>query len=547
MRIYVANQGETLNHISYTYRIELGQMIAVNPHIPNPYMDITGRSVNLPSPTTPVAENQIHAAYCPPVPESDRMHNWIPITSVEQMAETDYDVIIVGTGGGAAIWRLCEQWRGSGKRIGVVERGDIMLPTHFWNIPTMNNDTPYVPKDVKQIGNQLPQFPGAKLVYALGGRTLLWGAVSPRMDISEMAGWPVTIKEMETYYNIAERAMNVTTSYTKGSSLTEILLNRLLASKFLDAVHIPIAADLESTRFGNLHSNVIFSSIIFLAKALGHRPFDLALNTRAVEVITNKGKTCGVRVMTPELKSYFLRAKTVILSASTLETTRILLHSDIQGRAIGHYLVNHSFLTATSTVATTDFPEPLGALGILIPQTETRPYQLQISGPSQYFSFQYTEKPVKDEWPLSFYGAFGKVEPRFENQISLDLAKRDEYGVPEIKVSFSYSEQDNAIIRQMYVAMQEAAMIMKVRIDNLNGLPSICLLPPGADYHEAGTCRMGKDPNTSATNEYGQIHGISGLYIADNSVLPSIGATNPTLTTVAFAIRTADYIIKQLQ
>lgn len=57
---------------------------------------------------------------------------------------------------------------------------------------------------------------------------------------------------------------------------------------------------------------------------------------------------------------------------------------------------------------------------------------------------------------------------------------------------------------------------------------------------------MGDDPATSATNRYGQIHGVPGLYVADNSVLPLTGAANPTLTTVALAIRTADYILEQI-
>ena len=58
---------------------------------------------------------------------------------------------------------------------------------------------------------------------------------------------------------------------------------------------------------------------------------------------------------------------------------------------------------------------------------------------------------------------------------------------------------------------------------------------------------MGLDPDTSATNPYGQIHGISGLYVADNSVVRLTGPYNPTLTTIALAIRTADYIIGQLK
>ena len=57
------------------------------------------------------------------------------------MVQTDYDVIIVGTGagGGAVLWRLCEQWGKSGKRIAIVDAGDLFLPTHVQNIPTLND------------------------------------------------------------------------------------------------------------------------------------------------------------------------------------------------------------------------------------------------------------------------------------------------------------------------------------------------------------------------------------------------------------------------
>nr|WP_245975822.1 GMC oxidoreductase [Paenibacillus prosopidis] len=42
-----------------------------------------------------------------------------------------------------------------------------------------------------------------------------------------------------------------------------------------------------------------------------------------------------------------------------------------------------------------------------------------------------------------------------------------------------------------------------------------------------------------------QIHGVPGLYVADNSIFPVMGAANPTLAMVALAIRTADHIIRQ--
>lgn len=78
-------------------------------------------------------------------------------------------------------------------------------------------------------------------------------------------------------------------------------------------------------------------------------------------------------------------------------------------------------------------------------------------------------------------------------------------------------------------------------------LSSLCLRDLGVVYHDMGTCRMGIDPITSATNPYGQIHGVEGLYVADNSVIPTSGTVNPTLTTVALAIRTADKLIAQIR
>ncbi|XEC92696.1 GMC oxidoreductase [Paenibacillus tarimensis] len=536
--------------ISDRLQIELHQLMSLNPHIPAADTSLSGELVNLPNHSMRSADKRVVEAFCPPVPEEDFIQSWIPHIPAEQMAETEYDVLIVGSGagGGAALWRLCEQWGQNGKRIGIVERGPIYTPTHVANIATINGENFRVfrPTEISDlIGNRLPQYPGMKLVYALGGRTILWGNITPRIPDFEIAKWPVSLEEMELYYNIAEQLMNVTTSYTKGSSFTEILLNRLRRHGYFNADDIPVAADLDQTKYGKLHSNVFFSSILFMARALTLRPFDLSVNTYAAEVITDGGRAAGVRVMTPDKKSYLIRAKNVVLSASTLQTPRILLNSGIPGRAIGRYLTNHSYLIVTASVDTTNFPEPLGVLGIIVPELENRPYRLQLQGPEQFFNYHFDYKPVKDEWGISFFGASGRVESRYENRVYVDPSRLDAYGMPELQVSFSYSEKDEAILLRMYEEILQASAAMQIKIATLNGELAICLMPPGADNHEFGTCRMGDDPATSATNRFGQIHGIEGLYVADNSVLPSTGASNPTLSTVALAIRTADYIARK--
>ncbi len=552
MKIYVADQMDTLFTISHKFQINLEQLMSLNPHISSAYVIIAGQHVNIPTEPIRSAGYRVVAPFCPPVPESEFIPNWIPLTPVEQMAETEYDVLIVGSGagGGAALWRLCEQWGNNGKKIGIVERGPLFLPTHIANVATINGDTfrLYAPPQITDlVGNRLPEYSGLKLIYAVGGRTLIWGAISPRIPDFELASWPVPIREMELYYNIAEEVMHVTNTYTKDSSITQILLKRLRENGYLNADDIPIAADLDQTRYGRLHSNTFFSSILFLARALSIRPFDLAVNAYAAEVITDGGKAVGVRVMTPDKQSYLIKAKTVILSASALQTPRILLNSKIPGKAIGHYLSNHSYLIATASLNTEGFSEPLGALGIVVPELVDRPYRLQLQGPEQYFNYHYDKKPVKNEWGISFYGASGKVESRYENRVYLDPSRLDAYGMPELQVNFSYSDKDEAILLQMYAGILRASSAMQLQLATIDGSLAICLMPPGADNHDYGTCRMGDDPLTSATNRYGQIHGVAGLYIADNSVLPSIGASNPTLSTVALAIRMADYLVKQLK
>ena len=531
LRIYIADDGDTLTKIAKTMQVDLKELLFLNPHITSPELHIAGGQVNLPTLARPDAD-QDPAVVCPP--ESDYRGHWIPVKPLAEMAETDYDVLVVGTGagGGAVIWRLCEQWGNNDKRIGVIEAGDLVLPSHIFNLPTSGHagNVWTNPNIWRNIGRFLPEFPNGNMIFALGGRTLYWGMVSLRMSPPELAGWPVTLKEMDIYYNIAERAMSVNQQFAKGSSLQEVLLTRLQDNGFPGVIDAPIAANLQPTALGVIHSDVAFSSISFLGNALNHKPFDLGVKARVAKVLTEQGQAVGVNVITPDKQTYSIRAKTIVLCASTFETPRILLQSEIQGRAIGHYLTDHTFVRGVATIDRNELPGTIGGLQIVIPYEEERPYGIHLWGPGG-----------ADPQALEVYlHAYGDTMPRFENKVSLDPDHKDEYGIPRIQVKFSYSEYDQAIAAQAMEGVQLASSAMRTK------LSSVELLPPGSDAHYAGTCRMGNDPATSVTNRYGQVHGLSGLYIADNSVLPSIGGSNPTLTTIALAIRTADYIAQQL-
>ncbi len=67
-------------------------------------------------------------------------------------------------------------------------------------------------------------------------------------------------------------------------------------------------------------------------------------------------------------------------------------------------------------------------------------------------------------------------------------------------------------------------------------------MPVSVMNHQCGTCRMGEDASSSVVNVEGRAHDIDNLWIADASVFPSSGATNPTLTIAANAFRVAGYL-----
>jgi choline dehydrogenase-like flavoprotein len=72
-------------------------------------------------------------------------------------------------------------------------------------------------------------------------------------------------------------------------------------------------------------------------------------------------------------------------------------------------------------------------------------------------------------------------------------------------------------------------------------------VPPGESIHDLGTCRMGSDPKTSVLNQWNQSHDVKNLFVVDGSCFVSGGAQNPTLTILALAMRSSEYLAEQMR
>ena len=130
----------------------------------------------------------------------------------------------------------------------------------------------------------------------------------------------------------------------------------------------------------------------------------------------------------------------------------------------------------------------------------------------------------------------GEDLPEEINTVTIDPVLVDSDGIPAPKVTYRMSENSLKLMAhgvQSGVEMLEAAGAIDLKIDPLIRT---------AGWHLMGTARMGKDPDRSVVNEYGQSHDVKNLFIVDGSVFVTSGGVNPTSTIQAVALHIADYI-----
>ncbi len=72
------------------------------------------------------------------------------------------------------------------------------------------------------------------------------------------------------------------------------------------------------------------------------------------------------------------------------------------------------------------------------------------------------------------------------------------------------------------------------------------LIPLYGTAHQNGTIRFGDDPKTSVLDRWNKAHELDNLYVVDTSFFCSAASVNPTLTTVANAMRVGDHLKARL-
>ncbi len=165
-----------------------------------------------------------------------------------------------------------------------------------------------------------------------------------------------------------------------------------------------------------------------------------------------------------------------------------------------------------------------------------------MSGVGEHLKDNLMATPELGDWHVGSQ-MMGETIPRETNQLSLDANKKDDWGIPLLKTSITYSDNEEKMIKDFFEQMTE--MYTKAGFTDIKTNDSH--QAPGLDIHEMGGVRMGKDPKTSMLNKWHQFHNCPNVFVTDGACMTSTSTQNPSLTFMAMTARAANYAISQLK
>jgi gluconate 2-dehydrogenase alpha chain len=131
------------------------------------------------------------------------------------------------------------------------------------------------------------------------------------------------------------------------------------------------------------------------------------------------------------------------------------------------------------------------------------------------------------------------------NYLDLDPTYKDAWGLPLLRMTFDFPEND---LKMSAYCTQKAVEIAKAM-----GGQQVVGVPRKAPYtitqyqstHNTGGAVMGADRSTSVVNRYLQSWDVSNVFVIGASAFPQNSAYNPTVTVGALAYWASDAIVKQ--
>jgi choline dehydrogenase-like flavoprotein len=493
-------------------------------------------------------------------------------------------VVVIGSGAGGGT--LANELAQKGIDVVCLEAGERLALSDLENDPGLM---------AGRMGWNDPRIgPGVWLCKTVGGTTVRWSGITPRiqphefrprttyglLDDTTLIDWPLTFDEIEPYYSRAEDKLGVTgthgipPSFETGNFKVLRAGGRAIGYREITSERTAINSIARDGRpaclqIGFCHEGCRIGakwSTLYteIPKAEATDHFELRTGAMAVRINHDeRGRVTGVVYADAEGAMREQKARVVAVAGNVIETTRLLLNSssnlfpDGLANSSGH--LGQNYMRHVSSMITATMPGEVnyhkGArqAGIILDEQYHTPERGFAGGYIIETSGSHPEGVAGDvggwgqrvaDYVENFSrlaGVFisGEDPPQASNRITLHPTERDRYGlaVPVLE----YAHHPNSVAMQEHSIRQTTALY-----EAIGGTGIIASRGVVPTCHNMGTARMSARPEDGVTNAFGQAHDIENLFISDGSVFTSSAAANPTLTIVALSIRQADHIAERI-
>jgi len=323
------------------------------------------------------------------------------------------------------------------------------------------------------------------------------------------------------------------------------------------------------------------STTVLLPAALETGNLDIITDAMVREVIIGKdGKATGVHYIDKKSRRDMVaKARAVIIAGGTCETSRILLNSkakDKAGLANSSGQVGRNLMDSVGTSlgghipAMEDLPpyneDGAGGIHVYSPWWLTREhaklgfprgYHIEMGGgrgmpgvgsvsaPDGVYGSKLKEEARRHYGAGFGFSGRGEMIPNKDCYSELDPHVVDQWGIPVLRFNWKWSDYE--IKQAEHMQQTFAALIEQMggKAKPKSGRDAI--QRPGEIIHEVGTARMGAKASESVTNQFCQTWDVKNLFLMDGSVLPSNPDKNPTLTILALAWRSSEYLMEEMK
>jgi choline dehydrogenase-like flavoprotein len=396
-------------------------------------------------------------------------------------------------------------------------------------------------------------MPAAAMSTNVGGMGAHWTCGTPRPSGSERITF-IPADEADSAFSDAERLLSVTSAAFPASPRAEAILAALRGA-YAELLPPGAVRRLPLACQPGEDGLPVWAGADTVLGPLAEGPpggrFSLRADTLCRRLLLDGDQVTGAELEhLPTAEAVTVLADVVAVAADALRSPQLLWASGIRPPALGRYLNDQPHVLASVALrdAIGALPRveaggrrPGPVMGVFqIPfRDEVHPWHGQVMHLSA-FPLQFG--PGQHELRRNGYiglGWFCAKHPRWQDRIEFADDRPDATGMPAMTIRYSLSPADRASID---AAIRDQARAAEAVGGFIRG-HGPRLLPAGSSLHYQGTLRMGAvDDGASVCDSYGRVWGFRNLFVGGNGVIPTATACNPTLTSVALAVRSCGRI-----